>query len=521
MVKFMSDSVKVTSGQEWTFDLIEEMFEHIQDIAHNEFGLNTYSNQLETITAEQMLDAYCSVGMPIFYPHWSFGEQFIKQAESYKRGEMGLAYEIVINADPCIAYLMEENTMGMQTLVIAHACFGHNHFFKNNYLFKQWTDAEGIVDYLVFAKKYIMQCEEKYGIDEVEKIIDAAHSLQQYGVDKYKHPEVISAKKEEALRQERETHIQSQLNELWNTIPKTTDDTDKCDDSEEVFPSEPQENILQFIENNAPRLKEWHREIIRIIRRTAQYFYPQGQTQLMNEGFATYCHYKTMHRLHEKGLLSDGAMLEFYKSHTSVIFQPTYDDRRFSGINPYALGFAMMQDIERVATNPTTEDYEWFGKHQDWVGSGDPWSAIKFAAANFKDESFIKQYLSPKIMRDFHLFSIHDDSEDTKLEVTAIHNKAGYSTIRDLLSKQYNYGYKVPDIQVTNVHLWSDRSLWLQHTMVNERPIDTTTAVQVLKYLEFLWGYDVHMVCVDSSSVALAHHTVSGDKASCDIFLSD
>ena len=100
-----------------------------------------------------MMDAYASVGMPVDYRHWSFGKQFIRTEQSYRRGQMGLAYEIVINSNPCIAYLMEENTMTMQALVIAHAAYGHNSFFKGNYLFRQWTDADAIIDYLVYAQE--------------------------------------------------------------------------------------------------------------------------------------------------------------------------------------------------------------------------------------------------------------------------------------------------------------------------------------------------------------------------------
>jgi stage V sporulation protein R len=113
-----------------------------------------------------MLDAYSSAGMPLFYKHWSFGKHFAHHEAFYRKGIMGLAYEIVINSSPCISYLMEENTATMQTLVIAHAAFGHNHFFKNNYLFKQWTDAEGILDYLDFAKSYVAQCEESGPLEQ-------------------------------------------------------------------------------------------------------------------------------------------------------------------------------------------------------------------------------------------------------------------------------------------------------------------------------------------------------------------
>ena len=134
---------------------------------------------------------------------------------------MGLAYEIVINSDPCIAYLMEENTICMQALVIAHACYGHNSFFKGNYLFRTWTDASSIIDYLVFAKQFIMQCEERHGIDAVEELLDSCHALMNYGVDRYKRPYPISAEEERRRMKDREEHLQKQINDLWRTIPKS------------------------------------------------------------------------------------------------------------------------------------------------------------------------------------------------------------------------------------------------------------------------------------------------------------
>ena len=144
-----------------------------------------------------MLDAYSSVGMPLFYKHWSFGKHFAFQEASYRKGLMGLAYEIVINSSPCISYLMEENTATMQTLVIAHAAFGHNHFFKNNYLFKQWTDADGILDYLDFAKSYVTHCEERHGRPAVEQTLDAAHALMSHGIDRYPGKKKLDLRAEE------------------------------------------------------------------------------------------------------------------------------------------------------------------------------------------------------------------------------------------------------------------------------------------------------------------------------------
>src|SRR5690554_5686786 len=141
----------ISTGSEWTFELIQKYDEEIAKCAA-EFGLDTYPNQVEVITPDQLMDAYSSVGMPEGYHHWSFGKQLLQTSKGYQRGQMGLAYEIVINSNPCIAYLMEENTLPMQALVIAHASYGHNSFFKGNYLFRTWTDASAIIDYLVFAR---------------------------------------------------------------------------------------------------------------------------------------------------------------------------------------------------------------------------------------------------------------------------------------------------------------------------------------------------------------------------------
>ena len=509
----------IKSGQDWTAEMLHDAHNNIERIWKAKYKLPIYPNQLEIISSEQMLDAYSAVGMPLMYNHWSYGEQFIREQEAYKRGYMGLAYEIVINSDPCIAYLMEENTMLMQTLVTAHASFGHNAFFKNNYLFKQWTDASSIIDYLAFAKKYIAECEEKYGIDEVEDILDAAHALQRYGVDKYKRPPKLSSVQEEFLRKDREAYIQSQLNELWNTIPKTKKKAQK-DEDDQKFPKEPQENILYFIEKNAPRMEPWKREILRIVRKVAQYFYPQGQTKLMNEGCATYFHYKLIHDLYDEKLLDDGALLEFYDSHTGVVRQLDYDHKYYSGINPYALGFAMYKDIERVAMEPTEEDKEWFGS-QDWVGCGDYMKAIKFAIEGFKDESFIQQFISPKIIREFRLFNLHDDEADPKYLISGIHNSQGYKTVRDALAKQYNFGYMIPDIQVFDVDRWGDRTLTLRHYMVNRRPLEPETTAETMKHIAFLWGYNVKLESVDETANVRASFEVAGEETLMDVFLDD
>jgi stage V sporulation protein R len=149
-------------GPEWTFQLLKSVYDAIEDIGVGEMGLDLYPNAIEVITAEQMLDAYSSVGMPHMYRHWSFGKHFLQHEALYRKGATTLAYELVINSDPCINYIMEENSMTMQTLVLAHSAMGHNHFFKNNEQFRAWTRPDAILDYLDFAKSYVARCEEKW-----------------------------------------------------------------------------------------------------------------------------------------------------------------------------------------------------------------------------------------------------------------------------------------------------------------------------------------------------------------------
>ena len=147
-------------GADWNFETMRRTYDAIETIALKDLKLDIYPNQIEIISSEQMLDAYSSTGMPLMYRHWSFGKSFVREERMYRKGFRGLAYEIVINSNPCISYNMEENTMATQTLVMAHAAFGHNHFFKNNHLFRMWTAADGILDYLEYARGFIADCEE-------------------------------------------------------------------------------------------------------------------------------------------------------------------------------------------------------------------------------------------------------------------------------------------------------------------------------------------------------------------------
>jgi stage V sporulation protein R len=391
----------------------------------------------------------------------------------------------------------------MQALVIAHAAYGHNSFFKGNYLFRMWTDASSIIDYLVFARRYIAECEERYGLEPVETLLDSCHALAHFGVDRYRRPSKRSLAQELSERQAREAYAQQQVNALWSTLPQRTDKADGKP-LPPRFPTEPQENLLYFIEKNSPFLEPWQREVVRLVRKIAQYFYPQRQTQVMNEGWAVFWHHKLLNTMYDDGHLSNGIMLEWLSLHTNVLFQPPLRHRGYSGINPYTLGFAMYSDIKRICDAPTEEDRRWF---PDMAGA--PWlPTLDHAMRNYKDESFIEQFLSPSLIRTLRLFAVHDDENASDLEVAAIHDEAGYRELRRALSQQYDLGTREPNIQVWNVNLRGNRTLVLRHNLYRDRPLGDNT-LEVLKHAARLWGFGVQLESVNAAGETIKQWNVA------------
>jgi len=482
-----ADLKKLFSRSDWDEETIIEADKVVSRIAEEYLGLETYPNQFEIISSEQMLDAYSLIGLPISYNHWKFGKDFVMNQNNYKKGRMGLAYELVINSNPCISYNMEDNTTCLMVLVLAHAAYGHNHFFKNNYLFKQWTQADAIIDYMVFAKNFVTKCEEKYGFDEVEAVLDSCHALMNYGVDKYQKPRKISPGEEKERLKKKLEDDQVFLDDIWRTLPKEKQEIAK----ERRFPEQPEENILYFIEKNSPKLKGWQRELVRIVRKTSQYFYPQGQSKVTNEGCATFTHYEIINKMYEEGYLGDDFMLEFFHHHSNVIFQPGFDSNYYSGLNPYTLGFNIFTDLKRMSLDPTEEDKKWF---QEIAGKGNWSETFRYIVENFKDETFVLQYLSPKVIRDMKLFCLTDEEEATHYEVSAIHDEYGYKKVRQTLSESYNRSRYVPDIQVYDIDVYGDRTLTLEHTQVNKRSLDSGSISKVLPHVEYLWGFPVRMM---------------------------
>ena len=476
------------SRSDWNYDTIAYADEITAKIGKEYLKLDIYPNQIEIISSEQMLDVYSLIGLPISYNHWSFGKSYMQNSNNYKQGRQGLAYEMVINSNPCISYNMEDNSTCLMVLVLAHAAQGHNHFFKNNYMFKQWTDADHIIDYMKFAKKFVSDCEDRYGPEDVEDVLDACHSIMDYGVDKYKKPPKLSVEKEKKRLKKRLKAKEENYNPLWKTIPKEFDIKNYIKQKGKKIPKQPEENILYFLEKHAP-LPIWKKELIRIVRKVSQYFYPQGQTKVCNEATACFAHYHIVQKMYDEGYVDDGFMLEFFKYHSGVLYQPPYNSKYYSQINPYTLGFNIWMDVKRMCQNPTAEDKQWFPNvaGKDWI------ETFHHMVDDYRDDSAVLQFLSPKVMRDMKLFTISDDEDKDKYIISSIHNERGYKDVRQKLSRRYERDFYVPDIQIIKADTRTDRRLVLYHDLRNGIELDEATRDDVMQNLRFLWGAPIKL----------------------------
>ena len=229
---------------------------------------------------------------------------------------------------------------------------------------------------------------------------------------------------------------------------------------------------------------------MRIVRKVNQYLYPQMLTKVMNEGWASFWHWTLMHDLYETGQVSEASMIEFYACHSSVLYQPDYS----ASMNPYKLGFSIWTDLRRICESPNEEDLELYPElcNTNWVGS------LTGIMETYKDDSFLRQYLTPKVIRDLKLFSIEDVENKANLVIRTIHDNDDHEIIRRIMSKQYEFMDGVPDIKVTDFSTGKRRRLELTHFEHNEQRIDEKTAKEVLKYMKRLWPYEINFIVKDS-----------------------
>ncbi|MBP1865379.1 stage V sporulation protein R [Clostridium tetanomorphum] len=408
-------------------------------------GLDYYPQEFEIIDYNDMISYEVYLGMPSRYPHWSFGKAYDRLRTLYGYNLTGLPYEMVINSNPCIAYLMKDNTLLLQILTIAHV-YGHNDFFKNNRLFSKGTDAEYTIEMFKNGAERIREYinDPSIGYEEVEKILDAAHAIKlqcdrNIGVKKLNNAEIKSRIIEDYKKYEQNDILKPREKKELGNIEK--------------IPLEPEEDILGFIIEYGD-LYNWQRDILEIVRRETKYFLPQIETKIMNEGWASYWHYNILKKLD----LPQELYLEFLKRHNDVI---TPLEGR---INPYYMGFKIFTDLE-----------EKYGKEK-----------IFEVREIERDESFIRRYLSEKLCEEMNLFQYGKHDKDYVIE--EVSDEQGYKKIKNALCASCGMG-NIPYIAINDMSEYN-KTLILDHKF-DGRELDLNYAVEVLKYIVQLWKHKI------------------------------
>ncbi len=412
-----------------------------------EMGLDHYPQEFEICSYEEMLGYEAYLGMPSRYPHWSFGKAYEKQKTFYQYNLTGLPYEMVINSNPCLAYLMKDNTLLLQILTMAHV-YGHNDFFKNNRLFKEGTDARYTLEMFKSHAQRIREYigDPSIGYDRVERVLDAAHALklQCYRWIGEKH----------LSDQEKRERLINDYNHQLADHPLLEKKSKSNPPNFNKIPLEPEEDLLLFLCKFA-RLEEWEKDILQIVRKENYYFLPQIETKIMNEGWACLWHYKILNQLN----LEPPLYLEFLKRHNQVV------NPHEGGLNPYHLGFKIFSDIEKRFDT----------------------SFLFTVRQQERDSSFIRRFLTKELCAELNLFEFNKDRRD--YVITEIADEEGWKKIRNNLAN--NVGINItPTIKV--IEMRTDNILLLEHEWEG-RDLHIPYALETLKYLATLWGNTVRL----------------------------
>ncbi len=429
-----------------------------------EFGLDCYPQEFEICDHNSMLGYMAYSGMPSHYPHWSYGKSYEKLKTLYDHGVSGLAYEMVINSNPAIAYLMRDNTLVLQILTMAHV-YGHNDFFKNNFTYKS-TRAELTVEtfkaHAMRVRRYVE--DPSIGTEKVERILDAAHALgwncrRNLAIRKLSPKEQI----DRALEQANPRH---------DPFQKIHARPDTHDPDLHKVPIEPDEDVLLFIRDHNPFLAEWERDLLTIADEREKYFIPQIETKIMNEGWASYWHKKILDSL----TLEQGLHLEFIVRNNQVV-------RPIPGqINPYYLGFRIWEDIYRRWTNPTPEEIE-----RDGAPTKSGTEKIFEVREVERDASFLRRYLTEDLMREMDIFEYESRGEE--LVVSKVADDEGWQKVKETLIKSVGTN-SIPVIKVEDADFGQARTLYLKHAH-DGRDLHLEYAEKTLSYLQRLWGREV------------------------------
>ena len=442
---------------------LEGWNDRILDVV-GKFGLDPYPQEFEICDHEQMLAYTVYSGMPSHYPHWSYGKSYEKLKTLYDYGVSGLPYEMVINSNPCIAYLMRDNSPLLQVLTMAHV-YGHNDFFKNNFTFKS-TRAEFTIEVFKSHADRIRGYVEapSIGLEKVERLLDAAHALS------LQCRRNLAIRKQTAEEEQQRRLDESQpLEDPFQTIHRRQEyvapDLDKV-------PLYPEEDLLLFIRDHNPYFSDWEKDILTIVHEEARYFIPQIETKIMNEGWSSFWHKRVLEELD----LPQGMKLEFLVRHNQVLSPIP------GGINPYHLGLKVWEEIEKRWDNPTAEEEKEFGAKKK--GGREK---IFEAREVERDGSFLRRYLTEGLIRELNLFEYQSRGEEKV--VSRVADEENWRDIKETLIRNVGMG-TVPVIRVEDADYNNNRALFLKHHH-DGRDLQLEYAEKTLQYLHQLWRREV------------------------------
>ncbi|KMM63595.1 stage V sporulation protein R [Bacillus glycinifermentans] len=441
---------------------LERAIEEITEIAKG-FGLDFYPMRYEICPAE-IIYTFGAYGMPTRYSHWSFGKQFHKMKLHYDFG-LSKIYELVINSDPCYAFLLDSNSLVQNKLIVAHV-LAHCDFFKNNCRFQ--NTKRDMVESMAATAERIKHYETLHGAKEVEAFLDAVLAIEEHIDPSLVRPKLSWSIDDED--DEEEEKSSSQYDDLWELDRKEPKQNKKK--AKKKFPPKSEKDILLFIEEHSRELEPWQRDILTMMREEMLYFWPQLETKIMNEGWASYWHQRIMRELD----LTSSEALEFAKLNAGVV-QPSK-----TGINPYYLGLKIFEDIEERYNNPT-EEMKKMGVQPD---SGR--EKIFEVREIESDISFIRNYLTKDLVRQEDLYLFQKQGRDYKIV------DKDWKSVRDqLVSMRVNGGF--PYLTVEDGDYMKNYELYIKHWYEGIE-LDLKYLEKVLPYLHQLWGRSVHVETV-------------------------
>lgn len=420
-----------------------------------ELKIDYFPIQWEILSEEALIDVIAYSGIP--QPrHWHFGQSYEYQKASAEMGTSKV-YEIVVNSNPAVAYLLDSNTDVANSLVMAHV-IGHSACFKTNFLFKK-TDRQIITNSAARAAR-VDQYIEKYGIEQVEHIMDIGYALDKnINWDKGLYRELYPKTKKELIKR--------QINEFDDLNGKANNPIYETKIKNSSFPPEKEYDLLWFLINYS-ELEDWQKDVLQIIRESSFYFYPQYHTKILNEGIASFIQIELCSLLPESEF-SQAEYLEFSKLHSSVV-QPGHDKLN---INPYFLGFTILSDIRK----------RWDELHSNGNSSITGFQKVLEVVSEEDDISFIRNYLTQDLVDELQLFAYvkkYDKQQEAYLEVIS---KNLEDVIEHLISKLYNY--RAPVISIVQAN---NDGLELEHETPEIGTLDLKHTEKVMEYLYYAWG---------------------------------